>query len=318
MEKKTAVIAIGGNSLISAKGKESLEDQHMAVFETTRRIADIIEAGYQVVVTHGNGPQVGFILARSDLAAHEIHRISLTIAVADTQGAIGYEIQQNLDNEMLKRGKAGRTVSLVTQVLVDKNDPGFQNPTKFIGGFYEESQLDEIKRNHPTWVLKADSNRGFRRVVASPRPVEIVELKAVESMIKAGFNVVAVGGGGIPVVQTEGGLLEGVAAVIDKDLASCLLAEKLKSDLLIISTGVPQVSINFGKPNEEKLGTVKADKMAQYLAEGHFPPGSMGPKIEAALNFLKNGGREVIITDPQNLGAAVKDGRGTHIIRACN
>ena len=169
MTKRTAVIAIGGNSLISAKGKESLEDQHMAVFETTKHIADIIEAGYQVVVTHGNGPQVGFILARSDLAAHEIHRISLVIAVADTQGAIGYEIQQNLDNEMLKRGQKSRTVSLVTQVMVDKDDPGFTEPTKFIGGFYEESQLPEIKRNHPDWNLKADSNRSYRRVVASPQ-----------------------------------------------------------------------------------------------------------------------------------------------------
>ncbi len=311
--KKTAVIAIGGNSLISAKGKESLEDQHMAVYETTKHIADIIEAGYQVVVTHGNGPQVGFILARSDLAAHEIHRISLVIAVADTQGAIGYEIQQNLDNEMRKRGRASRTVSLVTQVLVDRDDPGFKNPTKFIGGFYEEAQLPEIRKNHPTWLLKADSNRGYRRVVASPQPRGIVELPAVESMLAAGFNVVTVGGGGIPVVEKDG-LLEGVSAVIDKDLASCLLAEKLKSDLLVISTGVPQVSINYGRPDEEKLSRVKADQMARYLDEGHFPPGSMGPKIEAALNFLRNGGREVIITDPQNLGAAVKEGRGTHIV----
>ncbi len=311
--KKTAVIAIGGNSLISANGKESLEDQHMAVYETTKHIADIIEAGYQVVVTHGNGPQVGFILARSDLAAHEIHRISLVIAVADTQGAIGYEIQQNLDNEMRKRGRASRTVSLVTQVLVDRDDPGFKNPTKFIGGFYEEAQLPEIRKNHPTWLLKADSNRGYRRVVASPQPRGIVELPAVESMLAAGFNVVTVGGGGIPVVEKDG-LLEGVSAVIDKDLASCLLAEKLKSDLLVISTGVPQVSINYGRPDEEKLSRVKADQMARYLDEGHFPPGSMGPKIEAALNFLRNGGREVIITDPQNLGAAVKEGRGTHIV----
>ncbi|MDR1045233.1 MAG: carbamate kinase [Candidatus Adiutrix sp.] len=313
MNKKIAVIAIGGNSLISSKGKESLEDQHMAVFETARHIADIIEAGYQAVVTHGNGPQVGFILARSDLAAHEIHRISLVIAVADTQGAIGYEIQQNLDNEMRRRGRKSRTVSLVTQVLVDKNDPGFKNPTKFIGGFYEESQLPEIRKNHPDWILKADANRGFRRVVASPRPQGIVELEAVENMVKAGFNVVTVGGGGIPVIE-ENGRLEGVPAVIDKDLATCLLAEKLKSDLLIISTGVPQVAINFGRPDEEKLGRVKAGQMARYLAEGHFPPGSMGPKIEAALNFLRNGGREVIITDPPNLGAAIKENKGTHII----
>ena len=314
MKKRTAVIAIGGNSLISAKGKESLEDQHQAVVETTKHIADIIEAGYQVVVTHGNGPQVGFILTRSDLAGREVHPISLVTAVADTQGAIGYEIQQSLDNEMHKRGQKSRTVSLVTQVLVDKDDPGFKEPTKYIGGFYEENQLPEIKKNHPDWVLKADSGRGYRRVVASPQPKGIVELEAVESMIQAGFNVVTVGGGGIPVVEKDG-FLEGVPAVIDKDLATCLLAEKISADLLIISTGVPQVAINFGKPGEEKLGTVKADQMAQYLAEGHFPPGSMGPKIEAALNFLKNGGTEVIITDPQNLGAAVKDNKGTHIIK---
>lgn len=314
MNKPTAVIAIGGNSLIAAKGKESIEDQHDAVVETAKHIADIIEAGYRVVVTHGNGPQVGFILARSDLAATKIHRISLVAAVADTQGAIGYEIQQGLDNEMHRRGQASRTVGIITQVLVDKNDPGFKEPTKFIGGFYEESELEGIKKDHPDWILKADSNRGFRRVVASPQPKEIIELSVIESLIQGGFNVVAVGGGGIPVIDNNG-MLEGVPAVIDKDLATCLLAEKLKSDLLIISTGVPQVSINFGKPNEEKLGTVKADQMAKYLAEGHFPPGSMGPKIEAALNFLKNGGTKVIITDPSNLGAAVKEGRGTHIIK---
>ncbi|MDR2945160.1 MAG: carbamate kinase, partial [Candidatus Adiutrix sp.] len=238
MDKKTAVIAIGGNSLISAKGRESLEDQHLAVYETSRHIADIIEAGYQVVVTHGNGPQVGFILARSDLAAKEIHPISLPIAVADTQGAIGYEIQQSLDNEMLRRGRPSRTVSLITQVLVDANDPGFGNPAKFIGGFYDEKQIPEIEKNYPAWVLKPDSNRGYRRVVASPQPLEIVELPAIESMIRAGFNVVTVGGGGIPVIRKEG-CLEGVAAVIDKDLATCLLAEKLHGDLLIISTGVP-------------------------------------------------------------------------------
>ena len=313
MAKPIAVVAIGGNSLITSREKQSLEDQHNAVFETTKHIADIIESGYQVVVTHGNGPQVGFILARSDLAAKEIHGISLVIAVADTQGAIGYEIQQSLDNELHRRGRASRTVSLVTQVLVDNDDPGFKEPTKFIGGFYDEDELSEIKKKHPDWVLKADSGRGYRRVVASPKPKAIVELDAVKSMLQNGFNVVTVGGGGIPVVEKDG-LLSGVPAVIDKDLATCLLAENLQSDLLIISTGVSQVSVNFGKPNEEKLSKVKYSEMAKYLAEGHFPPGSMGPKIEAALNFLKNGGKEVIITDPPSLGVAVKEGKGTHIV----
>lgn len=313
MKQRVAVIAIGGNSLISANGRESLEDQHLAVVETTRRVADIIEAGYRVVVTHGNGPQVGFILARSDLAAHEIHRVPLDIAVADTQGAIGYEIQQNLDNEMRRRGRASRTVSLVTQVLVDENDPGFTEPTKFIGGFYEEGQLAELRKNHPDWIVKPDSNRGWRRVVASPRPLAIIELEVVKTMLEAGYNVVTVGGGGIAVAE-RGGILEGVPAVIDKDLATCLLAEQIQSDLLIISTGVPRVSINFGQPDEEELSVVKAGQMAEYLAEGHFPPGSMGPKIEAALKFLKGGGGEVIITDPRNLGTAVKDGLGTHIV----
>lgn len=313
MTRPLAVIAIGGNSLISGKGKESIEDQHLAVMETSKHIADIIQAGYQVVVTHGNGPQVGFILVRSEMAAKVVHRVPLATAVADTQGAIGYDIQQCLDNEMRSRGLKSQTVSLVTQVVVNVDDPGFQSPTKFIGSFYEENELADIQKNNPSWVLKADSGRGYRRVVASPMPKRIVELDAVKSLISGGFNVITVGGGGIPVIE-KNGMLEGVPAVIDKDLATCLLAENLKCDLLIISTGVSQVSVNFGKPDEKKLGRVGAKEMAKYLAEGHFPPGSMGPKIEAALNFLKNGGREVIITDPASLGGAVKDGLGTHIV----
>lgn len=323
MKKKLAVIAIGGNSLIKHRDKQSVDDQYQALVETMEHVADVIAKGWQVLVTHGNGPQVGFIMLRSEIARSVagLHIVPLVSCVADTQGAIGYQIQQALDNVLRRRGlinDIGKTVTLVTQVGVDANDSGFKDPGKYVGEFYSEDQLEELRAQHPDWQLKKDSNRGWRRVVASPVPKKIVELDAIKSLLGSGFNVVAVGGGGIPVTeaQVNGNLeMSGVDAVIDKDLASALLACQLDADMLVISTGVEQVALNFGTPLEQKLGTVPVADMERYLAEGHFPAGSMGPKVQAAVDFIKNGGREVVITSPEFLDAALNHGKGTHIVK---
>ena len=315
-KKKLAVIAIGGNSLIRHKDKKSVEDQYAAIEETMRHIAEVIEAGWQVLITHGNGPQVGFIMLRSEIAraVSGMHIVPLVSCVADTQGAIGYQIQQALDNELRRRGLPGHTVSLVTQVRVDAADPGFTNPDKFVGEFYTEDQLPDLKSQHPDWIMKKDANRGWRRVVPSPVPLEIVEEDAVRALLDSGFNLVAVGGGGIPVIRTPENYLLGVDAVIDKDLASRLLANALGAELLVISTAVEQVSLNFGTPGESRLGRVTESEMHRYYDEGHFPPGNMGPKILAALGFLRDGGKEVIITCPENLRTALEGRGGTRIV----
>lgn len=319
MSRKLAVIAIGGNSLIKRRDKQSVEDQYFALCETMEHVADVIARGWQVVITHGNGPQVGFIMLRSEIAraVAGMHMVPLASCVADTQGAIGYQIQQALDNVLRRRGLAegmGRTVSVVTQVRVDISDPGFREPDKFVGESYEESQLPDLRREHPDWTLREDAGRGWRRVVPSPVPREIIELDAIRSLLGAGFNVVCVGGGGIPVVQMPEGLF-GVDAVIDKDLASSLLATRLGASLLAISTSVEHVALNYGTPMQQALRTVAASEMERYLAEGHFPAGSMGPKIRAAVDFIRNGGTEVVITSPQYLNAALTEGAGTHITK---
>ncbi len=315
MNKKLAVVAIGGNSLIQDADRKSVEDQYQAICQTVEYIVDLIEAGYQVVVSHGNGPQVGFIMLRSEVAWKHtgLHMVPLISCVADTQGAIGYQIQQALNNALAKRSIKGNAVTVITQVKVDKNDEGFKNPTKPVGEFYTAEQVADIKAQYPDWVLKEDAGRGFRRVVPSPKPLEVVEQNAVEALIAQGFHVVTVGGGGIPVMETESGL-EGIDAVLDKDLASSLLASKLEIPLLVISTAVPQVALNFGTPEQKNLGTVTVDEMQKYLDEGHFAPGSMAPKVTAALEFLRKGGKEVIITNPENIGDAIANGKGTHIV----
>lgn len=315
MDKKLAVVAIGGNSLIQDADRRSVEDQYEAICQTVEHIADLIEAGYQVVISHGNGPQVGFIMLRSEIARQHagLHMVPLVSCVADTQGAIGYQIQQALNNVMSRRSLKGSAVTVVTQVRVDGEDPGFDAPDKPVGEFYTEEQVKELKAQHPGWVLKEDSGRGFRRVVPSPKPIEVVEQDAVESLLGQGFHVITVGGGGIPVVDTGNGV-HGVDAVIDKDLASSLLASRLQAPLLVISTAVPQVALNFGAPHQKNLETVTVEEMRKYLAEGHFAPGSMAPKVQAAIDFIRNGGQEVIITNPETIGEAVSSGKGTHIV----
>ena len=316
MNTRLAVIAIGGNSLIKDKEHQRVEDQYDAICETAECIVDIIQKGHEVVLTHGNGPQVGFILRRSEIAyKHEgLHFVPLVSCVADTQGALGYQIQQALGNEFRKRKIAKKAVTIITRVEVDRDDPSFFNPSKPIGSFYSEEQAQNLQKDHPDWVLIHDAGRGYRRAVPSPMPIKIIELEAIETLINQGFCVVSVGGGGIPVTRRPDEALEGVDAVIDKDFATSLLASNLQAPLFIISTAVEQVALNFGTPLEKPLGAVTAAEMAQYLDEGQFAPGSMAPKVQAAIDFLKRGGSEVIITNPENIGEAVMNDKGTHIV----
>ena len=278
-------------------------------------MAELIEQGYQVVISHGNGPQVGFIMLRSEVARREtgLHLVPLVNVVADTQGSIGYQIQQSLNNELAARGNDGQCLTVVTQVVVDRDDAGFKKPSKPVGEFYDAAQIEDIRRDYPGWSLVEDAGRGFRRVVPSPEPLEVVEKPVIESLLNSGYHVVTVGGGGIPVVRTEAGL-EGVDAVIDKDLASSMLANQLGADLLIISTAVEQVVLNFGKPGEMGISKMTIAESEQYIADGHFAPGSMLPKIQSALRFLRNGGQKVIVTAPEYIKDAVVSGKGTHII----
>lgn len=311
------VSALGGNALLRRGEPLTAENQRANVREAARALARIVQAGHRLVITHGNGPQVGFILLRSEIARKnsDLHSVPLVSCVADTQGAIGWQIQQALSNELRARSDAGQVVSLVTQVRVKADDPGFADPDKFVGEFYDEKDLPALREQNPQWVLKEDPGRGWRRVVPSPAPVEIVELDAIRALLDGGFHLVTVGGGGIPVVSDEKGNLRGVDAVIDKDLASRLLANALGAGTLIISTGVEKVCVNFGKPDQKALGEISAAEMQAYYDQGQFPAGSMGPKVKAALDFLAAGGERVIITSPEHLKAAINSQGGTHITR---
>jgi len=308
---KVAVVAIGGNSLIKDKDHQTVPDQFAATRETCIHIADMIEQGWEVIITHGNGPQVGFILMRSELASHVLHTVPLDSCGADTQGAIGYMIQQSLGNEFQKRGIQKPVATVVTQVVVEKDDPAFGNPTKPIGPFYDEARAKRY-RDEGGWHIMEDAGRGWRRVVPSPLPMHIVEQEAIKALIELGFVVIGVGGGGIPVVE-EDGSLRGVDAVIDKDYASGLLATGIKADLFLISTAVEKVALNYGKPNQVDLVRMTLSEAKNYLQEGHFPPGSMGPKIKAVIKFLEQGGKEALITSPENLARALRGETGTRI-----
>ncbi len=309
---KVAVIALGGNSLIKDKAHQTVEDQYIAAYESCLHIAELIEAGYNVALTHGNGPQVGFILLRSELSRNKIHEVPLDFCGADTQGSLGYSFQQALGNILKKKGIQKQIVSVVTQVVVDKNDKGFQNPTKPIGEFYTKEEAEERKKASK-WDIVEDSGRGWRRVVASPIPLEIVEEKAIKALLDQGFIVVSVGGGGIPVIREDNGDLKGVAAVIDKDFASSLLASNIKADVFIISTAVEKIYLNFGKEDQKALDFVTLDELRKYKEEGHFKKGSMLPKVEAIIKFLEKGGTKAIVTNPENIRKAVEGKTGTHI-----
>ena len=308
-----AVVAIGGNSLIKDAAHQTVEDQYQAASDTTDHIAPLIRDGWDIVIVHGNGPQVGFILRRSELAAHELHEVPLDACGADTQGAIGYALQQNLQNDLRRMGVPKRVVTIVTQVEVDADDPAFEHPSKPIGSFMDAAKADE--RRADGWDMVEDAGRGWRRVVASPLPKRIVELDTIGALLDSGSTVIGVGGGGIPVAARPNGDLRGVAAVIDKDRAAALVGTSLGAELLLISTGVEKVALNFGKPDQVDLDTITVDQARGYLDEGtHFAKGSMAPKIEAAISFLEGGGELVIITDPDHIGAAVAGETGTRIV----
>ncbi len=313
---KTLVVAIGGNSLIKDPQHMSVPDQYRALGETSGHIAAIIKDGWRVAIGHGNGPQVGFILRRSELSAHELHEVPLDVCDADSQGAIGYELQQNLANDFRRMGLDRQAVTVVTQVEVAADDPAFHDPTKPIGSFMDEATATG-RRDTDGWTVKEDAGRGWRRVVPSPKPVRIVEEQAVRALLHDGFVVITVGGGGIPVVRDEAGLLHGVAAVIDKDYASSLLATAISADLFVISTSIERVALDWGRPSQRWVDRMTLDEARSYFAEGtHFAPGSMAPKIEACIGFLERGGGEALISSPENLELALAGKAGTHIVRS--
>jgi carbamate kinase len=310
---RLAVVAIGGNSLIKDEAHKTVPDQFNAVRETAGHIAEMIAQGWDVVITHGNGPQVGFIVQRAEMAIPTLHPVPLDSCDADTQGAIGYMIQQALHNEFLRRGMARQCVTVVTQVLVERDDPAMLNPSKPIGSFYSaEEARERMERDH--WRMIEDAGRGWRRVVPSPQPREIIECDAISALLAAGFIVVAVGGGGIPVVRDEAGRLSGVEGVIDKDLASSLLATRLRADLLLISTAVEKVALNYRRPDQRDLERITLSEARAYAAAGHFAGGSMGPKIQAVINYLERGGKAGLITMPETISRALAGETGTWIV----
>jgi len=316
MTKRVAVVAIGGNSLIKDKNHQTVEDQYQASAETAHHIADMIEAGWDVAIGHGNGPQVGFILRRSEIAAKTegMHEVPLDVCGADSQGAIGYALQQCLQNEFYRRGIKKNVATVITQTLVDKNDAAFKKPSKPIGGFMDESEARR-RESDMGWTVVEDAGRGWRRVVASPDPKEIVEFESIKTLIDSGVVVISTGGGGIPVIDKGNGEYMGVAAVIDKDFGSSLLAQNLGADLFLISTAVEKVAINFGTPMQKWIDRMTLAEARNYLVEGkHFAKGSMAPKIEAIIRFLEHGGKQALITNPENIGRALKGETGTWIV----
>lgn len=311
---KLAVVAVGGNSLIRGKDRLSIPDQYEAAALTARHVCDMIEAGWNVILTHGNGPQMGFILRRSELALHEVAPVPMDYAGADLQGAIGYMFVRAFRNEFLRRGVVREPIAMVTETLVDRDDPAFQNPSKPIGSHMDEASAKKLAAQQG-WIVKEDAGRGWRRVVASPIPKRILDLQAIDFLARSGYLVIACGGGGIPVIADAAGRLQGVDAVIDKDLASSLLARDLGADALVVSTGVEKIALDFNKPTQRWLDRMTAAEARRYLAEDQFDKGSMGPKVEALVAFVEAGGERGIVTNPENIGRALKGETGTAIVR---
>jgi carbamate kinase len=312
--RRRAVVAIGGNALILDGQQGTIAEQYDNAIEMARHIATLVADGWGIVLTHGNGPQVGFILLRSELVGDSapVPQLSLEMSSADSQGGIGHILAMALLNELARQDLRDRVAYVLTHTVVDQSDPAFANPTKPIGPFYTAGQA-ATRRRRNGWQMVEDSGRGYRRVVASPRPLRIVESAQIRTLVDAGFVVVAVGGGGIPVVETDRGY-QGVEAVIDKDRASALLASSLAVPLLVLSTGVERVAWHFRQPDQRLIDSMTASEAMGYLADGEFPKGSMGPKVEAAVDFLAHGGSEVLITTPAALERAIAGATGTRIV----
>ncbi|MEE2694446.1 MAG: carbamate kinase [Pseudomonadota bacterium] len=310
--KGTAVVAVGGNSLIVDDELNAIPDQYRAAVSTSRHIVDLIELGWRVIVTHGNGPQVGFILRRSELSIKEVSPVPMDYAVADTQGAIGYMFECALRNEFIKRKMEKCPISVVTQVLVGSDDPELGKPSKPIGSSLDEHFAKKYA-DKEGWTIREEPGHGWRRVVPSPRPVEVLEIEAIRDLVEAGYVVVAGGGGGIPVTRGGNSLLSGIEAVIDKDHVSGLIASEVGAKLLIILTSVEKVAIGFGTEDEQSISRLSLSDAQKYLKDGEFPEGSMGPKVEAIVDFLKQGGSAGLITNPSSLGAAMGGKAGTWI-----
>ena len=312
--KGRVVIAVGGNALIIDKTKESIPDQYKAVVSTSKHIIDMVEAGWQVVVTHGNGPQVGFVLRRSEISMPEIPPVPMDYAGADIQGAVGYMFLKALHNEMHHRGMEKPVAAIITQTLIDREDPAFRNPTKPIGSYLDETSAKN-RQSELGWSVAEDAGRGWRRVVPSPYPKEIIELDLIRLLVDAGNIVICGGGGGIPVIRDKQGKLQGTEAVIDKDLASGLLAVGLEAQIFIISTAVEKVAVNFNKPNQKWLEKVTLPMARRLLDEGHFLKGSMEPKVKAMIAYLEAAGPRGIVTDPPNLPRALRGETGTCFVQ---
>ena len=317
-ESKLLVIALGGNAISKPGESPDIPSQFKTTAETAKSLADLMEAGHRIVITHGNGPQVGKVLRRVELSVPTVYPLPLEICVADTQGGMGYMIAQCLGNELHRRGLPGRVTAVVTTICVDRHDPAFDRPTKPIGSFYDKQAADELQRNDG-WTMTEVLIGQHRRVVPSPAPIEIMEKEAIKKLVAGGEIVITCGGGGVPVVRNDDGQYEGVAAVIDKDLASALLAREIAADGMIILTSIGKVCLNFEKPNQTELDRLTLDEARRHLAAGQFPPGSMGPKIESAVQFLENSQNPdafVLIATPEHLREALDGKTGTRITRA--
>jgi len=311
-EHPVLVIAIGGNAITKENQRGTLEEKLQNIDNCAESIVDLLEQGYQIVLTHGNGPQVGNILLRVEAAAQTVPPMPLDVCGAESQGQLGYLIQRTLNNKLKARGINKNVVTILTQVVVDPADPAFTNPTKPIGPFYSRQEAERLMEEKGQ-VFKEDSGRGYRRVVPSPKPIDIVEKDIIKNLVSGGQLVIAAGGGGIPVIRNQHGSLTGVEAVIDKDWASAVVAREIGADILIILTGVEKVAINFGKPEMKWLSSMTLSEAKSYRAEGHFPPGSMGPKIDAIIDFIEQTGKKAVITSLEMMASALRGETGTLI-----
>jgi carbamate kinase len=311
--KPIVLVAMGGHAFMQKGEKGTIEEHERNAAEIARLLMTLVEKEYQLVISHGNGPQVGSLLLQQECSKDETPSMPLDVLVAMTEGSLGYILQQNLLNQLRRKDIRRYVVTVVTQVLVDESDPAFQNPSKPIGPFLSQEEA-ERRRDKLGWIVKEDAGRGWRRLVPSPHPLRVIQRHMIRDTVRAGHIVVACGGGGIPIKKNADDAYVGVEAVIDKDLTSSVLASDIGAALLIILTAVPQVYLNFGTRDQRALGAVTLDEIESLAAQGHFPAGSMGPKIEAVIHFLKHGGRRALITNPESLPQAIEGRAGTHVV----